>query len=163
MFRAFYIVLLILASLSIVSCKEDPNVITSESTEFDQNLLIGRWEDSSEQNQHVEEWIADGDSDVKGIGFELVNKDTVFIEELAILKIGGRWLYRAKINNQNDSDWVNFVMISDQNNKAVFENKQHDFPQRIIYEFKSDDSLHASIEGEENGDYRRFNFFYKRK
>jgi hypothetical protein len=35
--------------------------------------------------------------------------------------------------------------------KFIFENKEHDFPQKIIYHFVSESKLNASIEGEEMG------------
>ena len=45
--------------------------------------------------------------------------------------------------------------------EAVFENPQHDFPQRISYELKGDGTLLAAIEGTKNGKTRRVEFPYR--
>jgi len=39
-----------------------------------------------------------------------------------------------------------------------FENKKHDFPQRIIYSNIKSDSLYARIEGMDKGKYRAVEF-----
>jgi hypothetical protein len=45
---------------------------------------------------------------------------------------------------------------------VVFENPQHDFPQRVGYERKGGDALLAWIEGTRNGQTRRVEFPYRR-
>jgi hypothetical protein len=44
---------------------------------------------------------------------------------------------------------------------VVFENKSHDFPQRTIY-WPERDTLHARIEGEQNGQQRSMEWTWKR-
>ncbi len=41
-----------------------------------------------------------------------------------------------------------FKMIESKDKRVVFENKQHDFPKRILYWLGGDGSLHARIEGD---------------
>jgi hypothetical protein len=50
--------------------------------------------------------------------------------------------------------------IGDQ--RVVFENPEHDFPQRVGYERKGADALAAWIEGTMNGRARRVDFAYRR-
>ena len=45
---------------------------------------------------------------------------------------------------------------------VVFENRTHDFPQRVGYRKVGADSLLAWIEGERNGRTRRIEFPYRR-
>lgn len=45
---------------------------------------------------------------------------------------------------------------------VVFENPEHDFPQRIIYDGREDGVLIAAIEGDEGGETRRFEFPMRR-
>jgi hypothetical protein len=45
---------------------------------------------------------------------------------------------------------------------VVFENAEHDFPQRVGYERSSADSLKAWIEGSDKGQPRRIEFAYRR-
>ncbi|NGZ84294.1 DUF6265 family protein [Duganella aceris] len=42
--------------------------------------------------------------------------------------------------------------------EVVFENLQHDFPQRVIYRFEAPERLHASIEGTLKGALKRIEF-----
>jgi hypothetical protein len=44
----------------------------------------------------------------------------------------------------------------------TFENKEHDFPQRIIYRIINPDSVVARIEGVKNGKPGSFDYYYKR-
>ncbi len=44
-----------------------------------------------------------------------------------------------------------FDMVSLTNNEVVFENPEHDFPQRIVYRLAQDGRLIGRIEGQSNG------------
>ena len=58
---------------------------------------------------------------------------------------------------------VPFKLIQLSDNQAVFENDNHDFPQRIIYSLKSPQLLMAEVVGEEDGKFKRIEFkFYKK-
>ncbi len=46
--------------------------------------------------------------------------------------------------------------------RVVFENPDHDFPQRVGYERQGSDALLAWIEGSQNGRPRRVEFPYRR-
>ena len=46
--------------------------------------------------------------------------------------------------------------------EAVFENPEHDFPQRIICRLGDDGSLNARIEGKRNGKEKEMDFLMKR-
>ena len=45
---------------------------------------------------------------------------------------------------------------------VVFENPQHDFPQKVGYQRTNPDTLLAWIEGSEKGQVRRIEFPYRR-
>ncbi len=45
-----------------------------------------------------------------------------------------------------------FDLVSLTNSEIVFENPEHDFPQRIIYRLGDDGSLLGRIEGQSNGE-----------
>jgi hypothetical protein len=55
-----------------------------------------------------------------------------------------------------------FRLVSSADGKAVFENLEHDFPQRIMYERRPDGSLLARIEGMRNGTLRGMDFPMRR-
>ena len=55
-----------------------------------------------------------------------------------------------------------FKLVRGTEREAVFENREHDFPQRILYQLKDDGTLLAAIEGAKNGKSRRVEFPYRR-
>ncbi len=57
---------------------------------------------------------------------------------------------------------VSFPIKTISATKAVFENLQHDFPTRIIYELKENGQLFARIEGHQNGQFVFENFIFNR-
>ncbi len=57
---------------------------------------------------------------------------------------------------------ASFRAIISDGQRVVFENLNHDFPQRIIYRRTRPDSLHASVEGTIRGTLRKIDFRYRR-
>jgi hypothetical protein len=51
-----------------------------------------------------------------------------------------------------------FRLVSAEGREAVFENPDHDFPQRVVYRREGDRRLSAWIEGEISGQSRRVDF-----
>ena len=46
---------------------------------------------------------------------------------------------------------TSFRMVTLEDRRVVFENKEHDFPQRILYWLDAGGALHARIEGRQGG------------
>lgn len=55
-----------------------------------------------------------------------------------------------------------FRLAKLQDRVVLFENPEHDFPQRIIYQLVAPDSLFARVEGRINGKDKRIGFPYRR-
>ena len=53
-----------------------------------------------------------------------------------------------------------FALVEFTPKKFIFENLEHDFPQRITYEFHKDGKLTSSIEGTVNGENKRIEFSF---
>jgi len=81
------------------------------------------------------------------------------LEFLQILGQSGRVVYHAQPSGQRPAD---FVASAVSDTLVVFENPEHDFPQRIIYRRRGADSLIARIEGTRNGKTRGIDFPYER-
>lgn len=81
--------------------------------------------------------------------------------EFLLLRVEGNGdiNYVAKPSGQAETA---FKLVRASANEVVFENPQHDFPQRIIYTLKEDGKLVAAIEGAKNGKSRRVEFSYQR-
>jgi hypothetical protein len=82
--------------------------------------------------------------------------------EFLLLRLdsAGDIFYVAKPSGQPEAS---FKLIRATATEAVFENPQHDFPQRISYTLKPDGTLLAAIEGQKDGKTRRVEFPYQRK
>ena len=72
---------------------------------------------------------------------------------------GGRLQYVAHPRRQPVATFVATVASMD---SVVFENKEHDFPQRVGYRRLGADSVLAWIDGTSNGKAQRFEFPYRR-
>jgi hypothetical protein len=55
-----------------------------------------------------------------------------------------------------------FALLSQSDNEAVFENPEHDFPQRVIYRLMPGNLLVGRIEGTVNGTARNVDFPMKK-
>jgi hypothetical protein len=125
--------------------------------------LIGTWYNVSAEGEFYEVWNAYRDSAYTGIGFLLVKGDTLFSEIISLEERNGELFYVPSISGQNAGQPVSFKLTSRSNGKYIFENKEHDFPQRIIYTNPRPDSLYACVEGMQDGILRKEEFALSRK
>lgn len=122
----------------------------------DLNWLEGNWQiDISEANIKVfETWKRGEGNSYIGEGYVLKGKDTIVREVIKIEKIGLHWVYIAQIN---DNAPVLFTLkVESTAKQLVFENLEHDNPQRVRYTFISKDEMmartEAVVEGKEVGE-----------
>jgi len=153
-FRSIGIASLIIVGLT--SCNEEP-------PQMQLSDLAGKWEDNSQSNKFIEEWHIDDDRHMTGKGYVMSAKDTVFIEYLSIREVNGVLTYFAQVSDHNDGQVVPFGLKENKDFKMTFENLNHDFPQRIIYELNTDTTLYVYIEGVENGNFRRRKLSFLKK
>jgi hypothetical protein len=120
-------------------------------------LFPGIWKMNSDKIEYYEEWKIVNEYDLTGIGFSIEKGDTVLSEELYVQKFAEQWAYIAIPVNQAITL---FALTEYSESKFIFENKEHDYPQRIIYEFTVDGQLNAATEGIIEGELmrREFNF-----
>lgn len=150
--------ILIISTILFVSCQNK-----QEDTVIDQlDWLVGTW--TIETNDYVmyETWEKAEDNTLKAFSYVMVEGDTVFSEIVRIHQIEEDYYMTVEVPDQNEGDEVNFKLVENKDNKLVFENLEHDFPQRIVYENISDDETFAYIEGESDGEYRREDFEFVR-
>src|SRR5690554_5381739 len=153
-----YLLFLFLPFL-IVSCKnnsetEHPETeIASHNFEKLEQLqwLLGSWVNEFTPEFSKESWIKENDSTFSAYSFTTVNQDTVFAERMVIQQKKENVLMTVA-QAPNYENPVIFRLISSENGEFVFENKNHDFPQRIVYTNPVKDSLHAWIEGPLEGE-----------
>ncbi|MGB0178057.1 MAG: DUF6265 family protein, partial [Owenweeksia sp.] len=80
-------------------------------------------------------------------------------EELRLQKINNYWCYIATVKGKKP---VLFTHTTMEPGHLVFENTEHDFPQRITYKLQQDGGLKATVEGMEKGKERKEEFNMQR-
>lgn len=133
----------------MVSCHSHQKQSLPASPDF--SWLKGNWINTSDSNAtFYENWTASGTNTYQGNSFIIAHGDTVFNETIELSIADTACYYIVSVKNQNKGEKVSFKMISNEDNNVVFENKLHDFPQRIVYQYKAPDTLNAWIEGTVN-------------
>lgn len=128
----------------------------------DFEMLTGSWVATDPAGKFVESWTVVNDTLMSGKSFMIQHGDTVFTEKLQLSLQNDSIYYSPTVDGENDGQAIRFKLISNSNKTWRFENKQHDFPQEIIYQFKGKDSLIASVQGNQNGEFRKLEFRLKR-
>jgi hypothetical protein len=101
------------------------------------------------------------DSTLSGISYQVNGTDTVITERVQLIRRGFRIMYIPTVVENNNKPVV-FILIKLDQGSYTFENKEHDFPQRIIYNLPRNNAMHAWIEGNINGQFKRSDFHYKK-
>lgn len=104
----------------------------------------GTWQ--LENSNTFETWET-CDNFIAGKVIKIENGDTLFVENLRILSDKNAIYYEATVPLQNKGKAVRFKLTEQNNNKFVFENPEHDFPQKISYTFLNKKEMKAIISG----------------
>jgi hypothetical protein len=122
----------------------------------DLSWLSGCWAGVGGEIGSVEQWMTPAGGTMLGMSRTVRDSQTVAYEYMQIRQSDdGRIEYTAMPSGQAAAT---FAMIGLSESEVIFENLEHDFPQRIIYRLKQDGRLEASIEGEVNGQARTVAF-----
>jgi hypothetical protein len=121
--------------------------------------LAGCWDGSSGARESLEQWMKPSGGTMLGMSRTVANGKTVAYEFLQLREQNGEIYYVAKPSGQDEAS---FKLVKYAHQEAVFENPQHDFPQRIIYRLDKDGSLAAAIEGMSKGKLKRIDFPMRR-
>jgi hypothetical protein len=147
--------------LAVVSCQK------KETAEKDKikiaDWLIGNWENKNPDGVLTENWQKVNDSTFSATSYFIKGKDTLHFEKIVLSQKGEKLTYSATVNGQNDNKAIDFPSTSETANKLVFENPQHDYPQKITYTKGPNNSLTAEISGKLNGKMTTEKFIMKKK
>ncbi len=122
--------------------------------------ISGHWEMVKGERRTEEFWFSSTENILLGIsksvrGSKLIEHEFMSIEQDS----SGDIYYRAKPSSQPEAS---FKLIGQNDKKAVFENLQHDFSQRIIYEQSTSESLYTRIEGLNEGKLLIIHYPYRK-
>lgn len=151
-----YLILIVFFALVQLSANAQETTLKAFS------FLSGNWEMKTKTGKIVERWQKHRDS-LTGSSHKYNTKgDSILTETIVLKKINGIWHFCVTGYEKGNEGKTNFKLISTTNNTFTFENKAHDFPQRIVYHNKGKSTLLAWIEGEIVGKKQKIEFSYTR-
>ena len=103
-------------------------------------------------------WLAPGGGIMLGMHRDVFSNGRSFFEFLRIAAHEDGLAYLASPVGRPPTA---FRLVRREARRAVFENPEHDFPQRILY-WREGDVLHARIEGETEGEARSAEWAWRR-
>ena len=121
--------------------------------------LQGCWQSVRGETTIEEQWMAPRGGTMLGMGRTVRGGKTAEYELVVIKEQDGRLAYEAHPSGQPRATFLSTTVSE---TSVVFENAEHDFPQRVGYRRESPDSLQAWIEGTVSGESRRVDFSYQR-
>lgn len=125
-------------------------------------LTGGTWVMKTKKGYFAERREKKNATTLQNRAFKISGTDTTILEQVELIQTADHIHYISTVKDQNGSQPVLFRLIEAKDDRFIFVNPDHDFPQRIIYHFVAKDSLHAWIEGNYNGKETRSDFYYKR-
>lgn len=121
--------------------------------------LRGCWEGGSDSSRFTEHWMRPEGGTMLAISRTTSGAKTVAYEFMRVwTDEKGRIFFTAHPSGQPTAT---FALMKLSREEVVFENPDHDFPQRIIYR-KTDEGITGRIEGTSNGKPRAIDFPMKR-
>ncbi len=119
--------------------------------------LTGCWEMTTARGHIEETWTRPSGGTLLMMGRTIRDGRTVFSEFVRISVEDGKLTYTARIGTPGITA---FPLLSRTAEELIFEKKDHDFPQRIVYR-RSPTGLFARVEGEVKGKTRAQEFRYQ--
>lgn len=126
------------------------------------NWLDGNWSTGNSKMSYYEIWEKTSMDTISGHGFMISNKDTIFSEKLRVYTKEPDIYYAATVSDQNEGKTIPFKLVIVKDDIFIFENKGHDFPDKISYIKKSNNKILVVAEGYQNGKHRKEKFPLKR-
>ena len=118
--------------------------------------LTGCWADSAGEPGTGEQWTTLAGGSMMGMGRTVKGGKLLTYEFMRIADgEDGKAMFHAQPAGKPPAS---FTAITLNATEVVFENLQHDFPQRVIYRYEAPSTLRASIEGMRNGALKRIEF-----
>ncbi len=157
--QAKKIKILLFASLFLFAACHNIGNNSVKSNVLDFKWIVGEWINNEDTSAlFFENWTKNNAGDLSGKSYVLANRDTVFFESIMLRNLDSGTYYSVNVRNQNLNDIVDFKLVSSANQTFTFENKKHDFPQSITYQYKAPDTLIAWIEGFIKGEQKKETF-----
>jgi hypothetical protein len=153
------IVVLILALAVVFVVVRFGEKKAAEGAEIDDlEWMVGYWRGEKDDVVMEELWLAPAGGRMIGLHRDVPEEGDVLSEHLRIEGgAGGVDYVAAPIGRQE----ARFRLIELGDKRALFENRKHDYPERILY-WADHRGLHVRIEGETDGKQRHEEWLWRR-
>jgi len=123
-----YFLLVVIGLLSSCNKTQDP--------QFD--WLLGSWErtNDSNGNKTYECWSKKSDTEYIGLGCTLKDKDTLFKENIQLIKEKEQWIFKVIGVNETPTLFPISLLTK---TSFTCKNQKNEFPKQIVYSFESGD------------------------
>lgn len=138
------------ASISLGSCMNH-----GFKHPFQLQNIVGLWQ-SQGTIVFYEQWQMTDDSAFVGVSFSINGMDTLVLENMRIAAEHQSLVYEATVLNQNKGRVIRFMQTESETDRLVFENLQHDYPNRISYIMINDSILTTIIENSKGNKQKKF-------
>ncbi len=109
--------------------------------------LEGEWIMEGKKGNTYEIWKIIDDNRMEGKSFKVFKKDTTQREDIQLVMENGEITYIVTTIGQNNNEPVRFKMTDGNRRHMEFENPEHDFPKKIVYQWKQNDHFEAEVIG----------------
>ena len=122
----------------------------------DLDWMSGCWALAGQDDGSVEQWSRPAGTTMLGFNRVVSDGKTVAFEYLRIIEDEDVGL--VLIASPSGQETASFSLLNMSDNKVVFANPKHDFPQRIIFRLDDQGKLFGRIEGAIDGTARAVDF-----
>lgn len=136
---------ILLFLLALAGCQVKPTLLSNAE------WFIGTWESRTSKGSLYETWTKRDEHSFTGRSYYMNNADTVLFETIELVEKDGKLLYIVNAPEEKHEKPVPFESTEVNENQFIFENRQHDFPQVILYRKIRPDSLYAEVSGTVSG------------
>lgn len=107
--------------------------------------MLGDWRQEAEGTVFTERWRLAEDGTMMGTAASRSDDGSAIHQQevMSLVMVSGVPVYRA--DPEGDGSFVEFTLIACDERSAVFENPDHDFPQRLAYRLNDAGGLDASV------------------
>ncbi|MBK7108824.1 MAG: hypothetical protein KA954_02395 [Chitinophagales bacterium] len=116
------------------------------------DFLQGTWK--IENQEIYEHWDKLNENTIKGFSYNLKDGQMIISEYLDISVIKKEIIYTATVLNQNQGKGINFKLTK-ADSTFTFENPNHDFPKKIVYQKLNDTEIFVHVS---DGEQKEFSY-----
>lgn len=164
MMKKIYIVSIVCALFFLHSCKKydaNGNEIIFEEL-YKAHWVLGDWQMEDSLGVLTESWTQIDDSTYNGSTYYIKDKkDTIHFEKMELMQNEDLLIYTSTVKGENGNQAVSYRLIEDNDSLLVFENKKHDYPQKLRYQKENDSTIQIVIFGKQNKKETSDNYLLK--